>query len=103
MAKKAHGGKGISGKGSIHIIAVFVLLLALIGIWYVVTSIQQHMFAQNMQRVLTDYKGWAMSVVKNPAERKELQRSFDSIESITNKYRQQKSPYAPLPQPPDQQ
>ena len=72
-------------KGVIHFSAI-ILILALIGAWYVYRSYQERRLTENMHTVYQDYKEWTLRVVSEVRDREKVERAFNEIEGIVSKY-----------------
>jgi hypothetical protein len=72
-------------KGVIHFSAI-ILILMLIGVWYVFQSYRERRLVENMHTVYQDYKKWTMSVVKEVKDREAVEHAFNVIEGIVSKY-----------------
>jgi len=62
-----------------------ILMLALVGFWYVVQSYQHDELKENMAKVVSDYSRLAGKVT-NPNERATLNQKFGEINNILQKY-----------------
>lgn len=65
-------------KGFVHIGAV-IFIFALIGLWFTYRSYQENKLKDNLSFVLNDYKTLIISVVKDPAQRQEIEQLFVKI------------------------
>ena len=85
-------------KGIVFLKAI-ILILALIGAWFVYTSYRQDRLKDNMSVVLEDYKSLVMSVLNNPGDRAKVENLFaemaggndpegslNQIQAILNQY-----------------
>lgn len=76
-------------RGDINIIGIVILVLALIGGWFVVRSYQEKRLEQNMSVVFSDYKEWTLSIVRDEEDKQRLRRAFSEIKEVLSKYEDQ--------------
>lgn len=79
----------INMRGDINIIGIVILVLALIGGWFVVRSYQEKRLEQNMSVVFSDYKEWTLSIVRDEEDKQRLRRAFSEIKEVLSKYEDQ--------------
>jgi hypothetical protein len=58
----------------------------LIGVWYVHKSYEQKQLKENLTQVYSDYRTWAMMVVKDAKDRERVEVLFREIDGIVAKY-----------------
>jgi len=77
----------LNQKGVAHPFLAFLMaLFVLIGVWYVYKSYEQKLGEGNLEQVFSDYKAWALTVVKDAKDKERVERLFSEIDDIVAKY-----------------
>jgi hypothetical protein len=74
--------KGVSHPFLSLVMAFFIL----IGVWYVYKGYEQKQVMKDFSKVYSDYKTWALMVVKDDKDRKRVEGLFREIDGIAAKY-----------------
>jgi len=75
----------LNHRGFLHI-GTIIIILALIGAWFVYRSYKENRLQENLSMVLDDYKELLLSKIKDPEDRERLEQSFIVIKDILSKY-----------------
>ncbi|MCL4492594.1 MAG: tetratricopeptide repeat protein [Nitrospirae bacterium] len=73
-------------RGHIHIIGPLVIILVLIGGWYVWKSYKEEKLKENMSVVMEDCKNAVVSVVSDEKDKEKVEQLFQQIKQVTDKY-----------------
>ena len=77
----------LNQKGIAHpFLALAMAFFVLIGVWYVHKSYEQKQLKENLTQVYSDYRTWAMAVVKDANDRERVEGLFREIDGIVAKY-----------------
>ena len=77
----------LNQKGIAHpFLALVMALFILIGVWYVYKSYEQKRLKENLSQVYSDYRTWALTVVKDAKDRERVEGLFREIDGIVAKY-----------------
>ena len=77
----------LNQKGIDHpFLAIVMALFILIGVWYVYKSYEQKRLNENLSQVYSDYRTWALTVVKDAKDRERVKGLFREIDGIVAKY-----------------
>jgi hypothetical protein len=77
----------LNQKGVAHsFLALVMAFFVLIGVWYVHKSYEQKQLKENLTQVYSDYRTWAMMVVKDAKDRERVEVLFREIDGIVAKY-----------------
>lgn len=78
-----HNNKGFF---HIHMLSIAILVLCLIGAWYVWQSYKQDQLKENLLEILNDYKSTAKQVIKSDEDKQKAEQAFDQLNNIIGKY-----------------
>ena len=77
----------LNQKGIAHLFLTLVTaLFILIGVWYIYKSYEQKWLKENLSQVYSDYRTWALTVVKDAKDRERVEGLFREIDGIVAKY-----------------
>jgi hypothetical protein len=77
----------LNQKGVAHPFLVFVMtFFVLLGVWYVYKSYEQKQVKKNLSQVYSDYRAWALTVVKDAKDKERVEGLFLEIDGIVAKY-----------------
>jgi amino acid permease len=77
----------LNQRGIAHpFLALIMALFILIGLWYIYKSYEQKWLKENLSQVYSDYRTWALTVVKDAKDRERVEGLFREIACIVAKY-----------------
>jgi hypothetical protein len=83
----------LNQKGIAHLFLTLVTaLFILIGVWYIYKSYEQKWLKENLSQVYSDYRTWALTVVKDAKDRERVEGLFREIDGIVAKYQTGSTP-----------
>src|SRR5208282_1026772 len=72
--------------GSVHVMGILLLILALIGAGYLYISYKEKRVASNMPKILAAYEGMLDDYIKDPEDRAKLKQAVGIIAELIYKY-----------------
>ena len=73
-------------RGSVHVVGILLLILALIGAGYLYISYKEKRVVSDMPKILAAYEGMLDDYIKDPEDRAKLKQAVGIIAELIYKY-----------------